>query len=219
MTGAATTDQRPLREIRRDETRRLILQSALRLLARGGFAGTSIEAIARETGIATGTIYLYFKNRAALFHALFRLASSWEVTAIENAVSTGSGHDQLRMAVRTFVSRAWHGHRLSHALIAEPVDPLIEAARLDSRAEFARVFSAIIQKGLDDGSLYCEDSQLAGKFITGAITECLIVASAPDVMQADAATRADMLALLLPRIEQMCLQAVGAGRNLNNAAK
>lgn len=204
---ASATIQRPLRDIRRAETRRLILQSALRLLARGGFAGTSIEAIARETGVAAGTIYLHFKNRAALFHELFRLASSWEVAAIERAASDGTGRHQLRMAVRTLVSRAWHGHQLSYALIAEPVDPVIEAARLVSRREFARVFAAIIRTGLSDKSLYCEDPELAGTFIVGAIGECLVVPS--PAAETNTSCRAEMLQMVLPRIEQMCLQVVG----------
>jgi hypothetical protein len=38
--------------------------------------------------------------------------------------------DKLTAAIRTFANRALRGRRLAYALIAEPVDPEVEAVRL-----------------------------------------------------------------------------------------
>lgn len=37
-----------------------------------GLAGLSIEAVARRAGVASGTIYTYFRNKEALLDALYR---------------------------------------------------------------------------------------------------------------------------------------------------
>ncbi|HRC88098.1 MAG TPA: helix-turn-helix domain-containing protein [Thermoanaerobaculia bacterium] len=43
-----------------------ILEATMRVIAREGLPGTSMNAIAQEAGIAKGTIYLYFRDREEL---------------------------------------------------------------------------------------------------------------------------------------------------------
>ena len=47
-----------------------ILAATLRLLASKGFHGFSIRDVAKEAGIATGTLYLYFEDREDLINKL-----------------------------------------------------------------------------------------------------------------------------------------------------
>jgi AcrR family transcriptional regulator len=53
------------------EKRTRILAAAERVLRSKGLAGTTTREIVREAGVAEGTLYLYFKNRAELFVAIF----------------------------------------------------------------------------------------------------------------------------------------------------
>jgi AcrR family transcriptional regulator len=53
------------------EKRTRILAAAERVLRSKGLAGTTTREIVREAGVAEGTLYLYFKNRAELFLAIF----------------------------------------------------------------------------------------------------------------------------------------------------
>lgn len=55
------------RGTRREATRRRILEAATRLFARDGLTGTTSVAIARGAGVATGTFYLHFPDKHALF--------------------------------------------------------------------------------------------------------------------------------------------------------
>ena len=48
-----------------------ILDAALGVFAQQGYSSTKMEAIARAAGIGKGTIYEYFRNKDALFFALF----------------------------------------------------------------------------------------------------------------------------------------------------
>ena len=40
-----------------------ILEAALKVFAKHGFYSSKVSEIAREAGVADGTIYLYFKNK------------------------------------------------------------------------------------------------------------------------------------------------------------
>ncbi len=48
-----------------------ILEAAIRVLARHGYQYATISQIAREAGVADGTIYLYFKNKDDLLDHFF----------------------------------------------------------------------------------------------------------------------------------------------------
>lgn len=49
-----------------------IFQAALDVIAERGLAGLSMEAIAREAKIATGTLYIYFRSKEELVGALYK---------------------------------------------------------------------------------------------------------------------------------------------------
>lgn len=50
--------------------REVILEATLALLASRGFHGFSIRDVAKEAGVATGTVYLYFEDREDLIKNL-----------------------------------------------------------------------------------------------------------------------------------------------------
>lgn len=57
---------------RRDEGKaRDILAATLKEIEAVGLAGLSMEAVARRAGVATGTIYIYFKSKEALISELY----------------------------------------------------------------------------------------------------------------------------------------------------
>ena len=58
-----------MRETRKRETRRAIIDAAVSLFGEKGFDKTSIEAIARAAGIGKGTIYGYFRAKEDIFLA------------------------------------------------------------------------------------------------------------------------------------------------------
>src|SRR5215831_7655704 len=57
-----------------EETRKRIIEAAERVLARDGYAATSVKDIAAEAGVAPGLVHYYFKTKdelvvAAVTHA------------------------------------------------------------------------------------------------------------------------------------------------------
>ena len=49
-----------------------IIEAAIRVFARAGYYNSRVSDIAREAGIASGTIYLYFKTKDEILVTLFR---------------------------------------------------------------------------------------------------------------------------------------------------
>lgn len=57
-------------QIRKEIVRDKIVTAAEVLFAQTGFRKTTVEAIAKKAGIATGNIYTYYPNKKALFRAV-----------------------------------------------------------------------------------------------------------------------------------------------------
>ena len=58
-----------------DKKEELIVQSAIRVFVKFGYSKAALEDIAAEAGISRSSIYLYFKNKKALYHRVLEYAS------------------------------------------------------------------------------------------------------------------------------------------------
>jgi TetR/AcrR family transcriptional regulator, fatty acid metabolism regulator protein len=70
----------------------LILDAAVKVFAENGYHGSQVSKIAREAGVADGTIYLYFKNKEDILISLFRdrlgdLVAKFQASAAESATA------------------------------------------------------------------------------------------------------------------------------------
>jgi AcrR family transcriptional regulator len=173
-----TTEQT---ERRRLAARAAIVAAATRLVAQGGYRAASVAAVASEAGVATGTVYRHFGSKAELLTDVFRTASQREVDAVHAAIraTPGSAADRIAAAVATFARRALAGRRLAWALIAEPVDPSVEAERLVFRRAYATVFAATLRDGIAVGELPEQDVELVAAALVGAIGETLVGPTQP----------------------------------------
>src|ERR1700756_3004283 len=65
------------------DRREAILAAALDEFSARGFAAARLDDVARRAGVAKGTIYLYFRDKEALFQELVRVMLVPLVSAIE----------------------------------------------------------------------------------------------------------------------------------------
>lgn len=66
---------------------RRILDAAVKVFAQKGFSRSKVSEIAREAGVADGTIYLYFKNKDDILISLFEARMQDVVSRFEEALS------------------------------------------------------------------------------------------------------------------------------------
>ena len=53
------------------DKREAILRAAIRVFANNGYFNSKVADIAREAGVADGTVYLYFKSKEEILHSVF----------------------------------------------------------------------------------------------------------------------------------------------------
>jgi AcrR family transcriptional regulator len=188
---------------RKDEVRASILEAARGLVGQGGFRAAQMSAVAARAGIATGTIYRYFPTQSELFAELFRGSSQREVDAMQAAAAApGRCAERLAGAVAVFIARALRNRRLAYALIAEPVDPQVEAERLEYRRAYARVLETLLEEGIAGGEFAPQDAHVSAAALVGLLGETLLgplVKSVPSARESVA-----------DAIVSLCLRAVGA---------
>src|ERR1039457_3775589 len=85
-----TASRREREKLRRAQD---ILSAAERIFAIHGFDAATMEQIAQEAEYATGTIYLYFKDKHALYAALIASKLSAMVDQVEKAVQEAASAD------------------------------------------------------------------------------------------------------------------------------
>src|SRR5262245_48816896 len=64
-----------------------IIDAAIRVFARNGYYNSRVSDIAREAGIASGTIYLYFKTKDEIIVTLFRERMAGWVASLRRYVA------------------------------------------------------------------------------------------------------------------------------------
>ncbi len=85
-----------------------IIETARKLFSKKGYQATSINEIIEKSGIATGTFYLYFDDKFALYSYLL----SKYRRSIRKAISEGikgahTRHDKERLGIQAFLKFAW----------------------------------------------------------------------------------------------------------------
>lgn len=156
-------------------TRARLVTAATELITQGGYGAATVAAIAARADVAAGTLYRHFPSKAALFVEVFRSVCGHEVEAVEQAVAQQqSAAGRLDAVVETFASRALRNPRLAWALLSEPIDPLVDAERLDYRHRYSDQMSEIVRAGIATGEFNDQDPELAAAALVGAIGEALV---------------------------------------------
>ena len=70
------TDNQRIKDKIKQETRMQIMKAGIKHLAKYGYHGTKIAAVARDAGVANGTYYLHFKDKDELYKNIVKLAIS-----------------------------------------------------------------------------------------------------------------------------------------------
>ena len=175
-------------EARRAETRTRITAGARELIAEGGYVAAPVAAVADRAGVAVGTVYRHFPSKSELFAEVFREASQHEVDAMRTAMEGVSGPAAERVAVgiEAFARRALRGRRLAWALLAEPVDPAVEAERLHFRHSYRDLMAEVIAEGIEAGEFPAQDVDATAAALIGAVGEAMVGPLSPTTNSAGA---------------------------------
>jgi AcrR family transcriptional regulator len=146
-----------------DDKRQRILEAARKRFRYYGVKKTTMQEIARDAGVAVGTLYLYFKNKDDLLVAgteEYITRHSRQAEAI--LASDVSARDKLRRYVldRFRASQATRagGYRPAAELLREVLRVRPER-RVEEGRMMAEVFVRILQLGMEAGEFYTNDPE------------------------------------------------------------
>lgn len=171
MSNATVTKiPRPPKEQRIDT----IVESARKVFCAYGFEKGSIEDIAKEAGIAEGTIYRYFDSKQGLLNEVLRRHYSALFEDIQQTLPSikGSGNRIRYLIRRTLVTisedRSMCGLR---ALYASQSDNKLPALSHDQNRRMAILMANEVKAGMKDGTFRSDTSPSLVCYMIGGALE------------------------------------------------
>jgi AcrR family transcriptional regulator len=153
---------------RSEETRNRILDASIQLFSEGGFNVTSVDDICTQAGVSKGAFYHHFESKHALFIALL---DGW-LKNIDNAIEASRGmpvpETFQRIAESCPYIFATAGGNLPMFMefwLQASRDEEIWQASVAPYRRYHKEFTALIQRGIDDGTFVDTDAELAARMI------------------------------------------------------
>ncbi|WP_431028912.1 TetR/AcrR family transcriptional regulator [Lysinibacillus sp. LZ02] len=161
-------------EKRAQKKREEILKSALAIVNKKGYEGTTMEEIAAGLLMTKGSLYYYFKNKDDLIFQCHNFVLSKAVKEHEQclqAESVESAEETLTKMIQIHMHYALH-EKESFNLIIEPqkaykaeyLEPVLQLRR-----HYAGLFDEIIERGVGSGEFTVQEPVIFRQFILGGL--------------------------------------------------
>ena len=155
----------------------LILEAAISVFARQGFYQSTVAQIAREAGVADGTIYLYFKNKDDILVQFFNYRTKQVFDRFRAAVNqSDNSQDKLRSLVRRHLTEFQQDRDMAvvYQVETHQNSRLAEAQIREMSQMYQDIVSEIVETGQQEGSIRKDlYVGLVKRFILGAVDEVI----------------------------------------------
>jgi TetR/AcrR family fatty acid metabolism transcriptional regulator len=132
-SNTSSSHPEPRERTQRSERRASILEAAIETFAQRGFHHARVSDVARQAGVADGTIYLYFKSKDDLLISLFEEKMEEIVSRFREEVNR---HEHSEQRLRRFIE-------LHLRMVAErPALAEVMTVELRQSAKFMREYKA-----------------------------------------------------------------------------
>jgi TetR/AcrR family fatty acid metabolism transcriptional regulator len=159
----------------RPEKHETILRAAIRVFARHGFFHAQVADVAREAGVAAGTVYLYFRSKDDLLASIFaRTMREWIAEGRAAIEGIDDPVERLRAIARVHLERLGRNRDLAVVFQVELRQSTkhMEQFSTTGLREYLGVIRAVIADGQASGALREGVSPtVAAKVFFGALDE------------------------------------------------
>lgn len=156
------------------DKRERIIAAASRLIVRNGLQ-CSMQAIAEEAGVATGSLYNYFDSKEALVRGVYgRVAGEMTARLSGTDSQTGSGKQRVQAYIAAYIDFIWEDPlraRLFEYLDNNPLITTEDAVMIFG--PFLRHAVNMIEAAQAEGAVRQGPSVLMASFLRGAIRNAL----------------------------------------------
>lgn len=154
-----------------------ILEAALKVFATQGFHASTIAQIAREAGVADGTIYLYFKNKDDILVQFYKYKAKLIFERFREEVrKPGTAEDKLRRLICTHLAEFQKDPDMAIVYQVETHQHVRRANKhIKEMSQMYRdIISEIIELGQAEGAMRRDlYLGLVKRFINGAVDEVI----------------------------------------------
>ena len=148
-----------------------MLRAAAQCFNQKGYSGSSLKDVANILGLTDAALYYYVKNKEELVYLCYVRAGEVGRESMDRAVAEGNcGLDTVTRYIRYHVE-AMTGERGPVAIMSEipSLEPEHRDQVLQISRDHSKRFEAVLEQGIDDGSIAPCDVRMTGNAVMGAL--------------------------------------------------
>jgi TetR/AcrR family transcriptional regulator, fatty acid metabolism regulator protein len=157
------------------DKREAIHRAAITIFARNGYFNSKVADIAREAGVADGTVYLYFKSKEEILHSIFDRSVEKVVAEARSQVeSTSDPREKLRRIALLHLERLGADRDLAIVFQVElrGSTKFMEEFSAAGFAEYLALIRTVFEEGQQAGLFRPElNAKVVAKIFFGALDE------------------------------------------------
>jgi TetR/AcrR family fatty acid metabolism transcriptional regulator len=154
-----------------------ILEAAVKVFARQGFHQSTVAQIAKEAGVADGTIYLYFKNKDDILVQFFSFRAKQVFESFREEVDRAQNSlDKLRNLIHRHLAEFQRDRdgAIVYQVETHQNSRLAEAQIKEMSKMYRDLISEIVEQGQQEGTIRKDlYVGLVKRFIIGAVDEVI----------------------------------------------
>ena len=174
-TAQALTEKGDRERAARAEKSLHILHAAAKVFARSGYFNAKVSDVAREAGVADGTVYLYFKSKDDLLTSIFSTAMDEFIRRAQSEIARLSDpRDQLRHFAHLHFECLERDRDMAIVFQVElrQSTKFMEQFSTTKLAEYFQIIRQIIEAGQLRGLFRPQlNSRVVAKILFGALDE------------------------------------------------
>ena len=140
---------------KQEEKYNRILEAATRVFAREGFHSAKIEDVAKEAGVAHGTVYLYFGGKDDLLISIFQENLEELVEYVGSEVEKeANAEDKLRRMISLQIELIETNSELAELMLVEfpQTGKFLSNSVVDDLAAYIDMIANILKEGVAEGA-------------------------------------------------------------------
>jgi TetR/AcrR family transcriptional regulator, repressor of fatR-cypB operon len=149
-----------------------IYKAVLSLVKERGLAGITMGDISKEASIATGTLYIYFKNKDELIRALFtecrQKSARYYFEGLESSLSF---EDRMKKLFHNIIYFKMRHFEISAFLEQTSHSPYVHITDLKKKQKAMQPLFDLINEGIEKYKIKDIDIELVVSYLSGIVNE------------------------------------------------
>ncbi len=161
-------------KLKKEEKKRKIIDAAIKIFARNGYFNSRVSEIAKEAGVADGTIYIYFSSKEELLSAIFDEALQVFVEESKNKLKEIEDPiEKLKKIVCLHLKHLGSNRDLAMVFQIEFRHNIVFMERLTKTrlADYFKIIEGVILEGQQKGLFKELNPRFCAKILFGIIDE------------------------------------------------